>query len=84
MARAGDYPHALERLAESFQLNADKGSRAGLQFNLASLKSIAGQLPLGLQDQARALEQRLYQELSSGQEYGAGLRPNPVSAAGSP
>jgi tetratricopeptide (TPR) repeat protein len=79
LARSGDYPHALERLAESFQLNADKGSRTGLEFNLASLRSIAPELPLGLQDRARALEQRLYQELSSGEGYGARSRP-PVSA----
>jgi len=46
------------------ELNAEKGSRAGLEFNLASLKSIESRLPFGLQDRARALEQRLRRELS--------------------
>jgi hypothetical protein len=64
MARAGDYPRALERLAESMDLNADKGSRAGLQFNLASLKNIEPHLPLGLRERARSLEQRLESELN--------------------
>ncbi|MEO8185603.1 MAG: tetratricopeptide repeat protein [Deltaproteobacteria bacterium] len=79
LARAGDYPHALERLAESLELNADKGSRAGLELNLTSLKSIAPHLPLGLQDRARALGQRLEQELSSGEGYGARIRQSLAS-----
>jgi tetratricopeptide (TPR) repeat protein len=79
LARAGDYPQALERLAESVELNADKGSRAGLEFNLASLKSIARDLPLGLQDRAGALEQRLYRELSASEGFGARIRQNLAS-----
>jgi tetratricopeptide (TPR) repeat protein len=82
LARAGDYPRALERLAESLELNAGKGSRVGLEFNLASLKSLAPQLPLGLQDRARALEQRLDRELSQGHHgYGAPLRQDLTARA---
>jgi tetratricopeptide (TPR) repeat protein len=64
MARTGDYPRALERLAESIAFNAQKGLRAGLEFNLASLNAIQPELPSGMHDAARALEGRLQRELS--------------------
>ena len=58
-AQARDYPRALERLAESIAFNSEKGSGAGLRFNLASLRQIEPQLPVELHAAARALEQRL-------------------------
>lgn len=64
LAQVRDYPRALELLAESITLNAEKGLRAGLELNLASLKGIAAQLPPGLHDAARALEQRLLRQLN--------------------
>jgi hypothetical protein len=64
LVRTGDYPRALERLAESIAFNAKKGSYAGLEFNLASLTAIQPELPPGMHDAARALEARLQRELS--------------------
>jgi hypothetical protein len=61
---AQDYPRALENLAESVALNTEKGSSAGLQFNLASLRKIEHRLPDGLLPEARALGQRLVRALS--------------------
>jgi len=63
LMRARDYPRALERLAESIEFNAETGSRAGLEVNLESLKGIEQELPVTLHGAARALEQRLGQEL---------------------
>lgn len=61
---ARDYPHALSSLAESVALNSEKGSGAGLQFNLASLREIEQLLPDGLLPEAQALGQRLVRALS--------------------
>jgi hypothetical protein len=61
---ARDYPRALSNLGESITLNSEKGSGAGLQTNLASLRKIEGQLPDGLLPEARALGQRLVRALT--------------------
>jgi tetratricopeptide (TPR) repeat protein len=63
-AAAHDYPRALSSLAESIAFNGEKGSAAGLQYNLASLGQLEAQLPAALIDQARALGQRLVRALS--------------------
>jgi tetratricopeptide (TPR) repeat protein len=61
---ARDYPRALSNLAESIAVNSEKGSGAGLQFNLASLRKLEQQLPDGLLPEAHALGQRLVSALS--------------------
>lgn len=48
-------------LAESLP---EKGSAAGLQYDLASLRQLEAQVPAALVDQARALGQRLVRALS--------------------
>ena len=63
-AAAHDYPRALSSLAESIAFNGEKGSAAGLQYNLSSLGQLEAQLPAALVDQARTLGQRLVRELS--------------------
>jgi tetratricopeptide (TPR) repeat protein len=63
-AAAHDYPRALSSLAESIAFNTEKGSGAGLQFNLANLRQLETQLPAALVDEARALGQRLVRALS--------------------
>jgi hypothetical protein len=66
LAERRDYPGALGWLAESITLNSAKGSLAGLEFNLASLRQLELQLPFGLHEEARGLEQRLQLALHSG------------------
>ena len=64
LVRTENYPLALERLAESIALNAQKGSRAGLEVNLASFSDLQSKLPPALHDAARTLERRLRSQLS--------------------
>lgn len=54
-----DYARALERLADSVRLNAEKGLRAGLEANRARLRQLGEELPDLFQDARRALEQRV-------------------------
>jgi hypothetical protein len=63
-AAAHDYPRALSSLAESIAFNTEKGSGAGLQYNLGSLRQLEAQVPAALVDQARALGQSLVRALS--------------------
>jgi tetratricopeptide (TPR) repeat protein len=60
-----DYPRALNSLAESAAFNSEKGSAAGLQHNLASLRRIEDDLPDALVDRARGLGQRLVRALGT-------------------
>jgi tetratricopeptide (TPR) repeat protein len=60
-----EYPKALELLSESIELNSQKRLRAGLEFNLASLRQLEAQLPSELLGAARLLERRLGDALSS-------------------
>ena len=59
LATTREYSKALELLAESIELNSQKRLRAGLEFNLASLRQLATQLPSELLGAARALERRV-------------------------
>ncbi|MEY4543971.1 MAG: hypothetical protein RL685_166 [Pseudomonadota bacterium] len=59
LAERHEYPAALQWLGESIALNSAKGSVAGLELNLASLRQLEGQLPHAFHAQARDLEQRL-------------------------
>ncbi|HTV18054.1 MAG TPA: hypothetical protein VMG12_05270 [Polyangiaceae bacterium] len=63
-AAAHDYPRALSSLAESVAFNSEKGSSAGLQHNLATLRQLEARLPAALIEQASALGQRLVHALS--------------------
>lgn len=56
---ARDFPRALELLSESIEINARKRLRAGLEFNLASLRALEARLPSELRSAAQALEWRL-------------------------
>jgi hypothetical protein len=58
-----DYARALERLAESVRLNAEKGLRAGLEANRARLQQLGEELPDLFQDACRGLEQRVERAL---------------------
>lgn len=64
LAQARDYARAIERLAESITLNAEKGLRAGLEFNLGSLQQLKPLLPGELQHAADGLEHLLRQALT--------------------
>lgn len=68
LAEAQDYPRALDRLSDSIELNAEKGLRAGLEFNLASLRHLERRLPSDMQRAARALERRLSEALGASRE----------------
>lgn len=65
LAAARDYPRALRSLGESFAFNRQKGSTAGLEFNLESLRRLEERLPAELADQARDLGQQVVHALSA-------------------
>lgn len=58
-AAQGQYHQALEQLGESIELNLQKGSAAGLGFNLESLQGLRASLPDDLERRAQVLEAKL-------------------------